>query len=86
MGSDAVPDLPTKARRPVKDVRYRVKVLPYPIVVDAAGMPVSDAHVVSIRFPRTITSTSAGQVPVISGRGVARIVVGKTAVRGVPLC
>ena len=73
-------------RRSVVSSSYRVRVAPVPTVVDEEDAPVADAFIISIRFPREAAETSAGHVPVVTGAGVARILVGSTTVRGVPLC
>ncbi len=65
---------------------YRVQIAPVPIVIDEKGEPISDAFVVAIRFRREMTATSAGHLPVVTGAGIAKILVGNTVIRGVPLC
>lgn len=65
---------------------YRVQLSPLPIVVDAGGSPVTDSHVVEITFPGDTIQTALGPVSTIVGPGVAKIIVGETTIRGVPLC
>ena len=77
---------PGPRRRSVIDTSYRVRLVPIPVMIDEQGKLVADAFVVSIRFPREMSSTLAGHVPVVIGAGVASILVGRTTVRGVPLC
>lgn len=65
---------------------YRVQLSPLPIVVDGDDAPVPDAHVVEITFPGDTIQTALGPVNTIVGPGVAKIIVGETTIRGVPLC
>jgi hypothetical protein len=65
---------------------YSVKLLPLPVVVDMAGQPVANSHVVEIIFPGGSIETALGKVNTIVGPGVAKIIVGDMTVRGVPLC
>ena len=65
---------------------YRVQLVPQPIVVDVDGAPVADSHVVEIAFPGDAVETVLGRVNTIVGPGLAKILVGDTTVRGVPLC
>jgi len=64
---------------------YRVQLLPRPIVIDANGLPVPNSHVVEISFPGDTIETMLGRVNTIVGPGVAKIIVGETTIRGVPL-
>ena len=66
--------------------RYRVQVAPVPIVIDEKGEPILDAFIVAIHFPRRMTATELGQLPVVIGAGAAKILVGDAMIRGVPLC
>jgi hypothetical protein len=66
--------------------RYRVQLTPRPIVINADGLPVANSHVVEIVFPNDRIETLLGQVNTIVGPGIAKIVVGETTIRGVPLC
>ena len=77
---------PAAKKRSVIDPSYRVRIAPVPVVLDERGKPVADAFIVSIHFPRETRGTLAGHVPVVTGAGVARILVGSTTIRGVPLC
>ena len=77
---------PGVTKRSIISPSYRVRIAPVPVVIDEQGEPVADAVVVSIRFQRETKDTSAGHVPVVIGAGVARILVGRTTIRGVPLC
>lgn len=65
---------------------YRVQLVPQPIVIDADGLPVANSHVVEITFPGDAIQTALGRVNTIVGPGVAKILVGDTTIRGVPLC
>lgn len=65
---------------------YRVQLTPRPIVIDAAGLPVSNSHVVEITFPGDVIETMQGRVNTIVGPGAAKIIVGDATIRGVPLC
>jgi len=65
---------------------YRVKLVPSPMVIDAAGVPVPNSHVVEITFPGDTIETMLGQVNTIVGPGAAKVIVGETRIRGVPLC
>lgn len=65
---------------------YRVQLVPRPIVIDASGLPVPNSHVVDIIFPGDTMETMLGPVKTIVGRGIAKIIVEETTVRGVPLC
>lgn len=73
-------------KRSIANPGYRVRVCPRPVVIDRKGKPVADAFIVAIHFPRALTATSAGHVPVVTGAGDARILVGDATIRGVPLC
>jgi hypothetical protein len=65
---------------------YRVQLVPQPIVIDADGLPVPNSYVVEITFPGDTIETAMGRVNTIVGAGVAKIIVGDSTVRGVPLC
>jgi hypothetical protein len=65
---------------------YRVQLVPQPIVIDADGLPMPNSHVVEITFPGDAIETAMGRVNTIVGAGLAKIIVGDTTVRGVPLC
>ena len=65
---------------------YRVQLVPQPIVIDADGLPVANSHVVEITFPGDAIETALGRVNTIVGPGVAKVLVGDTTIRGVPLC
>lgn len=65
---------------------YRVTLVPYPMVIDADGMPVPNSHVVEITFPGDSIETMLGPVNTIVGPGAAKIIVGEARIRGVPLC
>jgi len=65
---------------------YRVQLVPQPIVIDADRLPVANSHVVEITFPGDAIETALGRVNTIVGPGVAKILVGDTTIRGVPLC
>lgn len=65
---------------------YRVQLVPSPIVIDADGRPVPNSHVVEIVFPGDAIETMLGPVNTIIGPGLAKILVGETTIRGVPLC
>ena len=65
---------------------YRVQLVPQPIVIDADGLPVANSHVVEITFPGDAIEAALGRVNTIVGPGVAKILVGDTTIRGVPLC
>jgi hypothetical protein len=67
-------------------VSYRVQLVPTPMVVDAEGLPVEASHVVEIIFPNDTIETALGKVSTIVGPGVAKIIVGDSTFRGVPLC
>ena len=73
-------------KRSIANPGYRVRIFPTPLVIDRQGTPVADAFIVAIHFPRAVTATSAGHVPVVTGAGNARILVGNATIRGVPLC
>ena len=66
--------------------RYRVQVAPVPAVIDEKGEPILDAFIVAIHFPRRMTATRLGQLPVVIGAGLAKILVGDAVIRSVPLC
>jgi len=66
--------------------RYRVQVAPVPTVIDEKGEPILDAFIVAIHFPRRMTATELGQLPVLIGAGAAKILVGDAVIRSVPLC
>ena len=65
---------------------YRVQLVPQPIVIDADSRPVANSHVVEIIFPGDTIDTVLGRVNTIVGPGTAKILVGDTTIRGVPLC
>ena len=65
---------------------YRVQLTPLPTVIDADGLAVAGSHVVEIVFPGQLIETQLGPVNTIVGPGVAKIIVGETTIRGVPLC
>ncbi len=65
---------------------YRVQLVPLPAVVDAEGQPVANSHVVEIVFPGDTIETMLGPVNTIVGPGAAKILVGESTIRGVPLC
>jgi len=65
---------------------YRVQLVPQPIVIDADGLFVANSHVVEISFPGDAIETALGRANTIVGPGVAKILVGDTTIRGVPLC
>ena len=65
---------------------YRVKLVPSPMVIDAMGKSVPNSHVVEITFPGDTIETMLGPVNTIVGPGAAKIIVGETRIRGVPLC
>lgn len=65
---------------------YRVKLVPYPMVIDVDGAPVPNSHVVEITFPGDTIETMLGPVNTIVGPGAAKIIVGEGRIRGVPLC
>lgn len=65
---------------------YRVQLIPRPLVIDAAGLPVANSHVVEITFPGDASETMQGRVNTIVGPGVAKIIVDDATIRGVPLC
>ncbi|EIZ77299.1 hypothetical protein WSK_4139 [Novosphingobium sp. Rr 2-17] len=65
---------------------YRVKLVPQLVILDAEGQPVDNAHVIEIAFPGASIETLHGRVDTISGQGSAKIIVGDTTYRGVPLC
>jgi hypothetical protein len=71
---------------PAVSLIYRVKLVPSPIVIDADGLPVANSHVVEIVFPGDTIETALGKVNTIVGPGTAKIIVGETTLRGVPLC
>lgn len=64
---------------------YRVQLLPFPMVIDADGLPVANSHVVEITFPGDAIETALGKVNTIVGPGTAKIIVGDATIRGVPL-
>jgi len=77
----------SKARMPTAAPPiFQVKLVPQPIVIDANGLPVSNAHVVEIVFPGDVIETNLGKVNTIVGPGVAKVIVGEVTYRGVPLC
>ncbi len=55
-------------------------------MIDADVLPVPDLHVMEILFPADAMETSIGKLNAIVASGVAKIVIGGFAVRGVPLC
>lgn len=65
---------------------YRVKLVPSLMVIDADGVPVPNSHVVEITFPGDTIETMLGPVNTIVGPGAAKVIVGETRIRGVPLC
>lgn len=65
---------------------YRVQLLPRPIIIDADGLPVPNSHVIEIVFPSDAIETALGRVNTIVGPGVAKILVGEAAIRGISLC
>ena len=65
---------------------YRVQLVPLPAVVDAEGLSVANSHVVEIVFPGDTIETMLGPVNTIVGPGAAKILVGESTIRGVPLC
>jgi len=65
---------------------YRVQLVPQPIVIYADGLPVDNSHVVEITFPGDAIETALGRVNTIVGPGIAKVLVGDTTIRGVPLC
>ncbi|WBO24472.1 hypothetical protein [Sphingomonas abietis] len=65
---------------------YRVQLVPFPAVIDADGLLVANSHVVEIVFPGDRVETALGPVNTIVGPGTAKILVGETTIRGVPLC
>ena len=65
---------------------YRVQISPSPIVIDDAGLPVPNSHVVDITFPGSAIETLMGRTETIVGNGIAKILVGDAVIRGVPLC
>jgi hypothetical protein len=71
--------------RGVTTLSYRVQLVPRPIVIDRDGLPVRNSHVIDIVFPGDTTETILGRVNTIVGPGVAKILVGDTTIRGVPL-
>ena len=56
------------------------------MVIDSAGLPVANSHVVEITFAGDAIETMQGRVNTIVGPGVAKIIVGDATMRGVPLC
>jgi hypothetical protein len=64
---------------------YRVQLLPFPMVIDADGLPVTHSHVVEITFAGDAIETALGKVNTIVGPGTAKIIVGDMTIRGVPL-
>jgi hypothetical protein len=56
------------------------------MVIDAEGMPVPNSYVVEITFSGDTIETMLGPVNTIVGPGAAKIIVGETRIRGVPLC
>lgn len=64
---------------------YRIQLLPFPMVIDADGLPVANSHVVEITFPGDAIETALGKVNTIVGPGTAKIIVGDMTIRGVPL-
>ena len=65
---------------------YRVQISPSPIFMDEAGVPVPNSHVLDITFPGSAIETFMGRTETIVGNGIAKILVGDTVIRGVPLC
>ena len=65
---------------------YCVHLTPRPMVIDSAGLPVANSHVVEITFAGDAIETMQGRVNTIVGPGVAKIIVGDATMRGVPLC
>lgn len=65
---------------------YQVQLAPFPAVIDGDGLPVANSHVVEIVFPGDTIETALGPVNTIVGPGTAKILVGETTIRGVPLC
>lgn len=67
-------------------MNYRVRIVPAPTVVDLDGNAVAAAHVLEISFPGERIDTRAGRANVVTGPGVAKIMVAGETIRGVPLC
>ena len=67
-------------------MNYRVRIVPSPTVVDADGNAVANAHVLEISFPGDSVETRIGRTNVITGAGVAKIMVAGETIRGVSLC
>ena len=65
---------------------YRVRLTPLPTVIDDDDQAIAGTHVVEIVFPGQTIETRLGPVNTIIGAGVAKILVGETTIRGVPLC
>jgi hypothetical protein len=80
------PSSPKARMSPAASPIYRVQLVPSPIVVDADGLPVANSHVVEIVFPGDMIETTLGKVSTIVGPGTAKIIVGDTTLRGIPLC
>ena len=72
--------------REISPLPYRVQLVPRPIMIDAEGLPVANSHVVEIVFPGDRIETMLGLVNTIVGPGAAKVIVGETRIRGVPLC
>lgn len=67
-------------------MRYQVKIVPSPTVVDSDGNAVAAAHVLEISFPGDSIKTRVGRTNVITSAGIAKIMVAGETIRGVPLC
>jgi hypothetical protein len=80
------PSSPKARMSPAASPIYRVQLVPSPIVVDADGLPVANSHVVEIVFSGDMIETTLGKVNTIVGPGTAKIIVGETTLRGIPLC
>ena len=65
---------------------YRVRLVPFPAVINADGLLVANSHVVEIVFPGDTIETALGPVNTIVGPGAAKVLVGEATIRGVPLC
>ena len=63
-----------------------MQLVPQLRVLDGEGEPVAHGHVIEITFPGAAIETLHGRVNTIVGAGVAKIMVGDTTLRGVPLC
>lgn len=66
-------------------MQYRVQVTPEPIVIGEDGLPVANSHVIEIVFPTDTIETGMGPVTSIVGAGIAKVLIGETTVRGVPI-